>query len=726
MASIIQTAIGLSGTPVDVSSMPYCKRLIYSASNRFNQDNIVVFGSFDGVNYISLAGMVGPKVLSIFGPYKWLKCTSPGSSGVLYVCATFDNDVQSVTPTSGVNIPLPGVGPVGTGSAIVDGVPPNPVIWSFLSVPAVGWSASTVQAAGTSITVAATGGGTNVWVSTGGTTGAGPIPAALQAANPPAGTLVTDNTVTWVIAVPWTASTPYSSTSSPPSIVFSSGSTYQCAASGVSVGTTGPGPFVDTSNTTIFPTGCPESCNVEYANGASGDSLFLESSPDGVNVTSAVSPGGGNVQFYNNGGVGAVGLNQRYIRANVLGYGGGQPPTGTLTLQTQENNIGGSGVTASALQAGPSGIIPFTSLNASIAWIMETDVAAAGAAGKQLGYVGQTGGAGAGSTAGGAGGATLIEGGAGGAGVSGAAAGAGGGVLITAGAAGADAGGGGAAGGAVAIVAGAGTGTTSGGHGGDVAIVAGNATASAGARGGQVVIDGGNGSGANNGGFVQLNAGQGGATGQGAEMLLNGGPGGATSGAGGAVRIIGGNATTLGNGGLVRVAGGTGFGTGNGGAMQFVGGPSDPAVGTGSGGSVSLEGGSGGGFNGNGGDCIVLGGQVMSTQGSGGNLNLQGGTGGGNQGDGGSVTITAGELGFDDASRRGWQREHQRWSVAQRRWWPRQHHGGQRWHWKRGRERDRHSWRRRHRRRFWWRHQRRRRERWLDRRYRWTHRHRGR
>jgi hypothetical protein len=170
----------------------------------------------------------------------------------------------------------------------------------------------------------------------------------------------------------------------------------------------------------------------------------------------------------------------------------------------------------------------------------------------------------------------------------------------------------GSRGGGVLITAANGTSTGTGSGGGDVTITAGNTVGTVGATAGGVSISAGSGnsSGTSLGGSVTISSGNGGANVNAGAVNITGGSGGTTNGIGGAINITAGSSGTSKDGGVVTIKGGTGgTTTGNGGAVNVTAG--SPAAGNG--GAVNITASAGVGTNKNGGNVNLTPGAATGT-----------------------------------------------------------------------------------------------------------------
>ena len=165
-------------------------------------------------------------------------------------------------------------------------------------------------------------------------------------------------------------------------------------------------------------------------------------------------------------------------------------------------------------------------------------------------------------------------------------------------------------------------------RGGNITVTAGNGTGTN-TSGGNISLTAGNSTGSGTAGTVTLTAGQGNTTTTGGSMTVSGGSGGSTSGAGGQTTVRGGLATAgASNGGALNLQGGTATTSGTGGLATLTGGSTGS---TGVGGGVQVSGGNGGSTSGNAGAINIDAGDAVT-------------------GTGGLVSITTGSASTSGAS----------------------------------------------------------------------------
>jgi len=396
----------------------------------------------------------------------------------------------------------------------------------------------------------------------------------------------------------------------------------------------GAGSSLDVSNSVTFPNGVPFSFGVSYVNGAAGEIIAIQGSPDnvhwvglgGVSGSATLTGPAQNISIF---------APVRYLRSFTTGH---TMATGVLTMQVAVNQVQSASGQATSLQGDP--LVPVTAIGSPNIWgFDDADAIVAATDSRNFAVVTNNGGAATAGAGGGQGGGFAGILGAGGAGSSAQSGGNGGGYSLEGGAGGVDNGSGAGAGGGFQVTMGVGgaASTSSAGPGGNFIVQpelggAGSSTV-VGGVGSAITITGGpggadNGGGSGNGGTVSIQAGSGGTVttgvaGSAGDATLSGGNGAIASasssaGAAGAANVVGGagghasaaHVATV--GGSAAVIGGRGgVGTAGENAAQ--------------GGSASLLGGqagTNGGHGGANGGSVLIGGGAPSGAGTAGIVSI--------------------------------------------------------------------------------------------------------
>lgn len=275
------------------------------------------------------------------GTNYWVNVTGLGVTGSTIPAGLSSSSPSAPVSDSGVTWSLI--------TSLIGTVYDGSVVWIGSAPTSWPGAAATVDP-GTAIKVLVTGSTYNYWVNEGaqGTT-AGSIPAGLSSASP--SSTVTDNSVTWTLAnTAWATGTTYTAGTS--AVNTGSGAyVYGAIQTGISVTSAyGPGAFLDTTNTAIFPNGLTRNYSVEYANGSNSDQLYLYGSPDGkawfqledINFAPCQYTGPGQLRYVSNAAV-------KYIGAyyNVALTSGA-----TLALQAAEYVLTAAGVQGATINIG--------------------------------------------------------------------------------------------------------------------------------------------------------------------------------------------------------------------------------------------------------------------------------------------------------------------------------------------------------------------------------------